>query len=175
MTQDQVFVPTTRSQKGLKPFDPKREDLHGASVTEEVKKELYEALGDSPLGATLGFFSYLVHWFSAICYRCSNVTRLLDGPFTSCLTLPARRGTHRALTVSLLLLFARLTFMVMEDFAPKAIMFAPHQWSQIIISDIGIFLWLAALAVSVSTWGFATVFRIYIVPYFWYETSSVLL
>ncbi|KAJ7794169.1 oleoyl phosphatidylcholine desaturase [Mycena olivaceomarginata] len=134
MTQDQVFVPTTRSQKGLKPFDPKREDLHGASVTEEVKKELYEALGDSPLGATLGFFSYLIAgWPLYLMFNSSGQARYPSGT---------------------------------NHFTPKAIMFAPHQWSQIIISDIGIFLWLAALAVSVSTWGFATVFRIYIVPYF---------
>ncbi|KAJ7366784.1 oleoyl phosphatidylcholine desaturase [Mycena albidolilacea] len=143
MTQDQVFVPTTRSQKGLKPFDPKREDLHGASVTEEVKKELYEALGDSPLGATLGFFSYLIAgWPLYLMFNSSGQARYPSGT---------------------------------NHFAPKAIMFAPHQWGQIIISDIGIFLWLAALAVSVSTWGFATVFRIYIVPYFWVNHWLVLI
>lgn len=60
MTQDQVFVPPTRSELGLKPFDPKREDRLGSRVTEEVKKELWEALGDSPIGAALGSASYLV-------------------------------------------------------------------------------------------------------------------
>ena len=60
MTQDQVFVPSTRSSMGLPPFDPAREDLLGSRVTEEVKKELWEALGDSPIGAILGPASYLV-------------------------------------------------------------------------------------------------------------------
>ena len=60
MTQDQVFVPSTRSQLGLPPFDPTREDLLGSRVTEEVQKELWEALGDSPIGAVLGPASYLV-------------------------------------------------------------------------------------------------------------------
>lgn len=60
MTQDQVFVPPTRSDMGLQPFDSSREDLLGARVTEEVKKELWEALGDSPIGAILGSASYLV-------------------------------------------------------------------------------------------------------------------
>lgn len=46
-------------------------------------------------------------------------------------------------------------------------MFAPHQGTQIIISDIGIFLWMAALAASVYSFGLATVFRVYGVPYFW--------
>lgn len=32
----------------------------GRTVTEEVKQELWEALGDSPIGATLGCMSYLV-------------------------------------------------------------------------------------------------------------------
>lgn len=52
MTQDQVFVPKTRSQLGLPAFDPAREDLYGSSVTDEVRSELMEALGDSPIGAT---------------------------------------------------------------------------------------------------------------------------
>jgi len=60
MTQDQVFVPKTRSQLGLPPFDPTKEDIWGASVSAEVKRELWEALGDSPLAAMLGATGYLV-------------------------------------------------------------------------------------------------------------------
>ena len=60
MTQDQVFVPKTRSQLGLKPFDPAREDKLGASVTEEVKKEMWDALGDSPIGAVFSAAAQLV-------------------------------------------------------------------------------------------------------------------
>ena len=57
--------------------------------------------------------------------------------------------------------------MICLDFKPTAIMFAPHQFHQIVLSDIGIILWLAA----VITWsyykGFAEVFRLYLVPYLW--------
>jgi len=60
MTQDQVFVPKTRSELGLPKFNPDGEDLVGSRVTEEVMRELKEAIGDSPIGATIGFFSYLV-------------------------------------------------------------------------------------------------------------------
>lgn len=60
MTQDQVFVPKTRSQLGLPPFDPTKEDILGSSVSAEVKRELWEALGDSPLAAMLGAAGYLV-------------------------------------------------------------------------------------------------------------------
>ena len=60
MTQDQVFVPKTRSQLGLPAFDPAREDKWGASVTEDLKQELWEALGDSPMGAAIGAAGYLV-------------------------------------------------------------------------------------------------------------------
>jgi len=60
MTQDQVFVPQTRSEAGLKPLDPAREDRLGSRVTEEVKRELWEALGDSPIGAVFGSAGYLV-------------------------------------------------------------------------------------------------------------------
>ena len=61
MTQDQVFVPSTRSELGLPPFNPNGEDLIGSRVSSEVMKELWEALGDSPIGAVLGSASYLVH------------------------------------------------------------------------------------------------------------------
>jgi omega-6 fatty acid desaturase / acyl-lipid omega-6 desaturase (Delta-12 desaturase) len=60
MDLDQVFVPKTRSQMGLPPLNPAREDLLGANVTDEVKQEIWEALGDSPIGATLTCASYLV-------------------------------------------------------------------------------------------------------------------
>jgi len=69
MTQDQVFVPPTRSERGLPPLDPSREDRLGASVSEEVKKELWEALGDSPIGATLGAASYLIGGWPAYLMR----------------------------------------------------------------------------------------------------------
>lgn len=60
MTQDQVFVPKTRSQLGLPALKQKEELLDGSSVSEAVAKELWDALGDSPVGATIGFMSYLV-------------------------------------------------------------------------------------------------------------------
>ena len=60
MTQDQVFVPKTRSELGLPAFDPSKENLIGSSVAEEVQKELWEALGDSPIGAVYSSFRYLV-------------------------------------------------------------------------------------------------------------------
>ncbi len=68
MTQDQVFVPPTRSDVGLKPFDCAKEDLLGSRVTEEVKREMWEALGDSPIGAMLGAGSYLVS--NSVIFRC---------------------------------------------------------------------------------------------------------
>lgn len=62
MTQDQVFVPKTRSQYGLPPLDPSKEDLLGSNVSEEVKKELYEALGDAPIAAAFNAAVYLVRF-----------------------------------------------------------------------------------------------------------------
>ncbi|KAJ7044046.1 oleoyl phosphatidylcholine desaturase [Mycena alexandri] len=143
MTQDQVFVPPTRSEVGLKPFDPKREDLNGASVTDEVKKEFWEALGDSPLGATIGFMSYLIAgWPLYLMFNSSGQRRYPSGT---------------------------------NHFRPKAAMFAPHHWGQIIISDIGIFLWIGALVAASYTFGFATVMRVYGVPYLWVNHWLVLI
>lgn len=60
MGQDQVWVPKTRRQVGLPPLDTKREDRLGACVSAEVQKELRDALGDSPIGASLKLAVYVV-------------------------------------------------------------------------------------------------------------------
>jgi omega-6 fatty acid desaturase (delta-12 desaturase) len=53
MTQDQVFVPKTRSELKLPPLDPAREDITGEHVSKEAMAEMWEALGDSPISATI--------------------------------------------------------------------------------------------------------------------------
>lgn len=60
LTQDQAYVPRDRAQLNLPEFDATQEELLGGSVTEEVKKELAEALADSPIGTFLGALKYLV-------------------------------------------------------------------------------------------------------------------
>ena len=60
MTQDQVYVPRTRSQRGLPPFNSDGESLLGANIKNDIMKELHEAIGDSPIGAALHAGSILV-------------------------------------------------------------------------------------------------------------------
>ncbi len=55
------------------------------------------------------------------------------------------------------------------DYNPTAVMFSPHHWSQVLVSDIGILFWLGAIGYSIFTYGFSTVFRLYLVPYLWYD------
>jgi omega-6 fatty acid desaturase (delta-12 desaturase) len=143
MTQDQVFVPRTRSDRGLPPLDPAGEDVIGSSVSDNVKKELYEALGDSPIGATLGAGSYLlVGWLA---YLTTNAAGQMRYP----------KGTNH--------------------FSPTGVLFAPHQYGQIVLSDIGILLWLASLATWTYYKGFAEVFTLYLVPYLWVNHWLVLI
>ncbi|OCH84578.1 delta12-fatty acid desaturase [Obba rivulosa] len=143
MTQDQVFVPKTRSQRGLPAFDPANEELGGASVSEEVMKELKEAIGDSPIGAALGAASYLlVGWPMYISTNASGQKRY--PPNTN-------------------------------HFKPSAVMFAPHHRDQILVSDVGIVLWLAAIVTWIYYKGFAEVFRLYLVPYLWVNHWLVLI
>lgn len=110
MTQDQVFVPPTRSDLGLPPLDLSREDRLGSRVTEDVKKELWEALGDSPIGAVLGSATYLLGGWPA--YIITNASGQRRYP----------KGTNH--------------------FKPSSVMFKPQQYMDIIISDLGIILWL---------------------------------
>lgn len=59
-----------------------------------------------------------------------------------------------------------------NHFNPNAIMYAPHQFWQIIMSDVGIIIWLSALGAAIKHWGFSTVLIVYIIPYFWLVLSS---
>jgi omega-6 fatty acid desaturase (delta-12 desaturase) len=80
MTQDQVFVPPTRSGMGLPPLDPTRETVLGDRVTQEIKKEFYEALGDSPIGAVFFPFTYLIGgWLLYITTNASGQVRYPKG------------------------------------------------------------------------------------------------
>ncbi|TFY73254.1 hypothetical protein EWM64_g10758 [Hericium alpestre] len=139
MTQDQVFVPRTRSEMGLPPIDHENEDLLGASVSDKVMHELYDAIGDSPIGALYGAFSYLT--FGWPMYLIRNASGQKRYP----------RGT--------------------SHYNPNAIIYAPHQFGQIVISDIGILLWIATLVLWTMNRGFAEVFRVYLVPYLWHVSS----
>lgn len=75
MTQDQVFVPASRKEMGLPDFKPAKEDLSGANVAQEVRQELWEALGDSPIATSIQCVIYLV---SSILVRISNILRLIS-------------------------------------------------------------------------------------------------
>ncbi|KAJ7133507.1 delta-12 fatty acid desaturase protein [Mycena epipterygia] len=143
MTQDQVWVPPTRTQAGLPAFDPKREDRLGARASEEIKKELWEALGDSPIGATLGVAMYLlVGWPAYIMFNASGQRRYPEGT---------------------------------NHFTPSAVMFSPHHWTDVILSDIGVAFWIAGLVAATRYYGFLTVFTVYLVPYLWVNHWLVLI
>ncbi|KAJ7432892.1 oleoyl phosphatidylcholine desaturase [Mycena galericulata] len=143
MTQDQVFVPWTRSQVGLPPLDPARDDILGADVSAAVQNEIWEAIGDSPFAAFLKCIFYL---FAGLpMYLIRNTGGQTRYP----------KGTNH--------------------FSPSSVVFAKHHYSQIVISDLGIFIWLGLIVLSSYYWSFATVFRVYLVPYIWVNHWLVLI
>jgi len=143
MTQDQVHVPKTRSDLHLPSFDASQGDLIGNRVSEEVRKELWEALGDSPVGAALVCARYLlVGWLA---YLTTNIS-----------------GQRR---------YPRFS----NHFNPKAVMFSPHQYGQVILSSVGVIVWLATLATWTYYKGFAQVFTLYLLPYLWVNHWLVLI
>ncbi|KAJ4482193.1 delta 12-fatty acid desaturase [Lentinula aciculospora] len=142
MTKDQVFVPPTRSQWGLKPFNPEQENLLGSRVTEEVSKELWEALGDSPIGAMIGSATYLLGGWPAYLIVNASGQKYPKGS---------------------------------NHFNPGAIMFKEREWGQIVMSDLGIILWIAGVISSLYAYGFTNVFVLYLVPYLWVNHWLVLI
>ncbi|KAK7048678.1 oleoyl phosphatidylcholine desaturase [Favolaschia claudopus] len=143
MTQDQVWVPRTRSERGLPPLDPKREDRLGARASAEIQKELWDALGDSPIGASWGIATFLlIGWPMYIARNASGQSRY-------------PKGTNH--------------------FNPKAVMFSPHHWTDIVLSDIGVVLWMMGIAAASYVYGFSTVFVVYLQPYLWVNHWLVLI
>ncbi|CEL56888.1 omega-6 fatty acid desaturase (delta-12 desaturase) [Rhizoctonia solani AG-1 IB] len=92
-----------------------------------------------------------------------------------------------ALGVFALLLFGWPLYLIMNisgqkhypawtnHFVPKAPLFQPHQYSQILFSDFGIFLWLGTLVWWSMQRGFAEMFRVYFVPYLWVNHWLILI
>ncbi|KAF8189814.1 fatty acid desaturase-domain-containing protein [Mycena galopus ATCC 62051] len=142
MTQDQVFIPWTRSQMGLPPLDSARDDVLGSSVSQAVQNEMWEALSDTPIAAFSRCIFYLVAGLPV--YLIWNIGGQTRYP----------KGT--------------------SHFKPSSIIFAPHQHSQIVLSDLGIFIWLALIVISCFQWSFLTVLRTYLVPYIWVNHWLVL-
>lgn len=80
LTQDQVFVPHSRSAVGVPPFNPEGENLLGSRVSDSVKAELWEALGDSPISAMVGSAKYLLGgWPAYITLNASGQKRYPKG------------------------------------------------------------------------------------------------
>ena len=62
-----------------------------------------------------------------------------------------------------------------NHFRPSSVIFAPHQHNQIVISDVGVLLWIGALVYWSITRGFLEMARIYGVPYLWVNHWLVLI
>lgn len=142
-TNDQVFVPPTRSMMKLPAFDPSKEDLAGSSVAEEVQAQFREALSDSPIAAAFTSASYL----------------LIGWPMYLIRNAAGQRH------------YPRLT----NHFIPGQPLFAPHQRNGVLLSDIGVFLWLSVIITWSIKRSFLEMFRIYLVPYLWTNHWLVLI
>ncbi|KAJ6484376.1 fatty acid desaturase-domain-containing protein [Mycena vitilis] len=144
MTQDQVFVPWTRSQVGLPPLDHARgDDILGGNVPAAVQNEIWEAIGDTPMAAFIKCTAYLAAGLPM--YLVWNTSGQVRYP----------KNTNH--------------------FSPSSIIFGAHQHSQIVLSDLGIFIWLALIVISCFHWSFGTVLRVYLVPYLWVNHWLVLI
>ena len=53
-------------------------------------------------------------------------------------------------------------------------MFAPNHYGQVIMSVVGVAIWLAIIAASIYVKGFTTVWKVYLVPYLWSVPISLL-
>jgi len=135
LTADQVFVPKTRSEKGLPPLNQEKENLEGTKVSVDLQAEFMEALNESPIASVFWLTCQLL--FGWPLYLIRNATGQRSYP--------------------------RFT----NHFIPKLPLFGPHQFFDIVISDVGVVLWMAAVGTAIYNYGFLNVFRIYLLPYLW--------
>lgn len=92
----------------------------------------------------------------------------MDGLCISRATLLANADTLKAQAVSGTLPFFMFRFNDDDlDFTPDAPMFSPHHYGQVIMSVVGVAIWLAVIATSIYFKGFTTVWKVYLVPYLW--------
>lgn len=61
------------------------------------------------------------------------------------------------------------------DFIPAQPLFKPHEFSQVVISVVGVLIWVAGLSYWVHARGFADMFLTYFVPYLWVNHWLVLI
>ena len=62
-----------------------------------------------------------------------------------------------------------------NHFNPDAVIFSPHHRKKIVFSDIGIFIWLAAVIGACYYHSFTEVLKIYLIPYLWVNHWLVLI
>jgi len=78
MSRDQVFVPWTRSEFKLPEFDENREDLEGRWIAESMRKELREAVEETPIYQTYKLLVQQLGGWQA--YLLTNVSGQNDCP-----------------------------------------------------------------------------------------------
>ncbi|KZO92532.1 putative delta-12 fatty acid desaturase [Calocera viscosa TUFC12733] len=135
LTRDQVFVPWTRTDYGLPALDENREDPEGRWIAESMRKELHEALAETPIYQLYKLIVQQIGGWPA--YLIKNVSGQLHYPAGS------------------------------NHFNPKSVIFDARQYWQIIMSDVGIALWLGTLGTWAYYRGFAEVALYYLPVYLW--------
>ncbi|KIY65478.1 hypothetical protein CYLTODRAFT_492309 [Cylindrobasidium torrendii FP15055 ss-10] len=134
---DQVYVPRTRSELGLPPHNPEREG--GDLFGTHVVDEARQEFWEAVGITPLGTIFGMAKYL------------LIGWP---AYLLFNSAGQHKYPSGT-------------NHYNPSSAIFGPEHFSQIVWSDIGSALWLAAISAGIQEWGFMTVFRVYLVPYLW--------
>ncbi|KAJ7274973.1 delta-12 fatty acid desaturase protein [Mycena rebaudengoi] len=145
MTQDQVFVPWTRSQFGLPPLDPANDDILWRECVRGNPKRVPGGLQVILPSPSLSNASFTLCAAGLPSYLLFNTAGQPRYP----------KGTNH--------------------FSPSSIIYARNQRSQIVMSDLGIFLWLGLIVLACYHYSFTTVLRVYLVPYLWVNHWLVLI
>lgn len=144
MSRDQVFVPKTRTQRGVKPLpeNATKRERDGA-LDHSLYEKMDDLLEDAPIYSLINLtIQQLLGWPAYILMNASGQRRYPSWT---------------------------------NHFNPQAIMFDKRHRSQVLLSDLGIGIMFSILFLIGLRTSFLTVFKYYVVPYFWVNHWLVLI
>jgi omega-6 fatty acid desaturase / acyl-lipid omega-6 desaturase (Delta-12 desaturase) len=146
LSKDMVFVPSTRAGAIARRGGDPSEFPDTEELSEELENKLYDLIEEAPLVSLIRLFlQQSLGWLGYIALN---------------LTGQKYPGTHK---------------LRINHFNPSSPFFSQQDYNKILLSDLGILITFTGLFLASKTWGFSTVFRFYVVPYFWVNHWLVLI
>jgi omega-6 fatty acid desaturase (delta-12 desaturase) len=147
LSKDMVLIPKTLSSLIIRRGgDPSQFLSDNHEITEEQESKLHDLIEEAPLVSLYVFIrQQTLGWLG---YLTLNLT--------------GQKYPNRSK-------------WTVNHFNPTSPFFSEAQYNKVLLSDVGVALTFIALALASKKWGFLTIIRLYVLPYFWVNHWLVLI